>query len=66
LAPAEGLFISGYEYSNLPSSLKNVFIFNSSSNNQSEIKYSTLMEYQMEVPAVVTGKKWFKLKIKER
>lgn len=66
LAPAEGLFISGYEYSNLPQSLRNVFIFNSSSNNQSEIKYSTLMEYQMEIPAVVTGKKWFKLKIKER
>lgn len=66
LAPAEGLFISGYEYSNLPLSLRNVFIFNSSSNEQSEIKYSTLMEYQMEVPAVVTGKKWFKLNIKER
>ncbi len=66
LAPAEGLFINGYEYSNLPLSMRNVFIYNSSSGEQSEIKYSTLMEYQMEVPAVVTGKKLFKLKIKEK
>lgn len=66
LAPAEGLFINGHEYSNLPLSMRNVFIYNSSSGEQSEIKYSTLMEYQMEVPAVVTGKKLFKLKIKEK
>jgi hypothetical protein len=66
LAPVKSLFIKGYEYSNLPQSLRNVFIFNSSSNVQSEMKYSTLMEYQMEVPAVVKGKKLFKLKIKKR
>ena len=66
LAPVKSLFIKGYEYSNLPQSLKNVFIFNSSSNVQSEMKYSTLMEYQMVMPAVVRGKKLFKLKIKER
>jgi hypothetical protein len=66
LAPVKSLFIKGYEYSNLPQSLRNIFIFNSSSNVQSEMKYSTLMEYQMEVPAVVKGKKLFKLKIKER
>ena len=66
LAPVKSLFIKGYEYSNLPQSLKNVFIFNSSSNVQSEMKYSTLMEYQMQIPAVVRGKKLFKLKIKER
>ena len=66
LAPAEGLFINGYEYSNLPLSMRNVFIYNSSSGEQSEIKYSTLIENQMEVPAVVTGKKLFKLKIKEK
>lgn len=66
LAPVKSLFIKGYEYSNLPQSLKNVFVFNSSSNVQSEMKYSTLMEYQMQIPAVVRGKKLFKLKIKER
>ena len=66
LAPVKSLFIKGYEYSNLPRSLKNVFVFNSSSNVQSEMKYSTLMEYQMVMPAVVRGKKLFKLKIKER
>jgi len=66
LAPVKSLFIKGYEYSNLPQSLKNIFIFNSSSNVQSEMKYSTLMEYQMVIPAVVRGRKLFKLKIKER
>ncbi len=66
LAPVKSLFIKGYEYSNLPQSLRNVFVFNSSSNVQSEMTYSTLMEYQMKVPAVVRGKKLFKLKIKER
>ena len=66
LAPVKSLFIKGYEYSNLPQSLKNIFIFNSSSNLQSEMKYSTLMEYQMVIPAVVRGRKLFKLKIKER
>ncbi|MCK4836298.1 MAG: hypothetical protein KAT17_06660 [Candidatus Aminicenantes bacterium] len=64
--PAQGLFIQGYEYSNLPLSLRHVFMFNSTSMGQSEIKYSTLMEYQMEIPAVVSGLKIFKLQIKER
>jgi len=66
MTPTRGLYIEGYEYSNLPLSLRNVFVFNSTSRAQSEIKYSTISEYQMEIPAVVRGKKIFKLKIKER
>ncbi len=62
----QGLYIKGYEYSNLPLSLQNVFLFNSTSKIQSNIKYSTISEYQLEVPAVVQGNKLFKLKIKER
>jgi hypothetical protein len=30
------------------------------------MKFSTITEYQVEVPAVATGNKLFKLKIKER
>ena len=66
LTPTTGLFIRGYEYSNLPSSLRNIFIYNSSTNVQSEMKYSTINEYQLEVPVVIKGRKLFKLKIKER
>lgn len=66
MTPTRGLFIEGYEYSNLPMSLRNIFIFNSTSRAQSEIRYSTISEYQMEIPSVVRGKKIFKLKIKER
>jgi len=66
MTPVQGLFIKGYEYSNLPMTMRNVFRFNSTSMDQSEMRFSTLTEYQMEVPAVVNGKKLFKLKIKER
>jgi hypothetical protein len=66
MTPTRGLFIEGYEYSNLPMSLRNVFVFNSTSRAQSEIRYSTISEYQMEIPSIVRGKKIFKLKIKER
>lgn len=66
MTPSQGLFIKGYEYSNLPLSLRHLFMFNSTTEDQSEMKYSTLMEYQMEVPAVVSGLKLFKLQIKER
>ena len=66
LTPARGIFIRGYEYSNLPPSLRNIFVYNSSSNVQSEMRYSTINEYQMELPVVVKGRKLFKLKIKER
>ncbi len=72
MTPSSGLFVKGHEYSNLPSSLQNVFEYNSSpiygtdSGSQSRIKYSTIMEYQVKLPAVVKGKKLFKLKIKER
>lgn len=66
ITPAKGLFIKGYEYSNLPQSLQNLFSFHTTSNEQSQMRYSTLAEYQMEVPAVVRGQKLFKLKIRER
>jgi hypothetical protein len=66
MTPVEGIFIKGHEYSNLPSSLQNVFTFNTTSGNQSKMRFSTITEYQYEVPAVVTGTKLFKLKIKER
>jgi hypothetical protein len=71
MAPSRGLFVKGYEYSNLPSAMQNVFMYNSSpvlgtGNTHSRIKYSTITEYQVEIPAVVRGKKLFKLKIKER
>lgn len=62
----EGVFIKGHEYSNLPDSLQNVFSFNTMSESQSKMRYSTITEYQYPVPAVVTGTKLFKLKIKAR
>jgi len=66
MTPASGLFVSGFEYSHLPPSMRSVLEYNSESNNQSRIRYSTLAEYQMELPAVINGKKLFKLRIKER
>jgi hypothetical protein len=66
MTPSQGLFIEGFEYSNLPLSLRNVFVYNSTAQGRSETRYSTIMEYQMEVPVVVKGMKLFKLKIKER
>jgi hypothetical protein len=66
MTQTQGLYIKGHEYSDLPLSLQNVFVFNSSSNIQSKIRYSTIIEYQVEVPAVVKGNKQFKLKIKAR
>ena len=62
----KGVFIQGHEYSNLPDSLHNVLGYNTVSGDQSQIKYSTITEYQLPVPAVVSGNKLFKLKIKER
>ncbi|HUU06266.1 MAG TPA: SpoIVB peptidase S55 domain-containing protein [Patescibacteria group bacterium] len=64
--PAQGVFIKGFEYSYLPSSLRNVLLFNSLGNDQANMALSTIAEYQYEVPAVVSGKKIFKLIIKER
>lgn len=67
-----GLFVKGYEYSNLPSSMQSVFnfekspIYESPTESQSTIKYSTITEYQIEFPTVIKGNKMFKLKIKER
>lgn len=63
MTETQGLYIKGHEYSDLPLSLRNVFDFNTRSNIQSKIKFSTITEYQMEVPAVVEGNKLFKLKI---
>ncbi|MCK5057200.1 MAG: hypothetical protein KAT34_11130 [Candidatus Aminicenantes bacterium] len=66
MTQTRGLYIKGYEYSNLPLSLQNVFVYNTSSKTQSKIRFSTITEYQVEVPAVIRGNKLFKLKIKER
>jgi len=64
--PAQGVFIKGFEYSYLPSSMSNVLLYNSLSKDQANMELSTVAEYQYEVPAVVSGKKIFKLVIKER
>ncbi|MEN8221815.1 MAG: SpoIVB peptidase S55 domain-containing protein [Acidobacteriota bacterium] len=65
-APRKGMFFKGYEFSNLPSGMRNLYNYNSPIKNQTEIKYSSLEDYQMEVPVIITGKKIFKLKIRER
>jgi hypothetical protein len=64
--PAQGVFIRGFEYSYLPSSVGNVLLYNSLAKDQANMAISTVAEYQYEVPAVVSGKKFFKLRIKER
>ncbi len=64
--PAQGVFIRGFEYSYLPSSVGNVLLYNSLAKDQANMAISTVAEYQYEVPAVVSGKKIFKLRIKER
>jgi hypothetical protein len=64
--PAQGVFIKGFEYSYLPSSMSNVLLYNSLARDQASMTLSTVAEYQYEVPAVVSGKKIFKLLIKER
>jgi hypothetical protein len=64
--PSQGLFINGYEYPYLPSSMGNVLLYNSISKDQASMQISTIAEYQYEVPAAVSGKKIFKLSIKER
>lgn len=66
VSPEKGLFVKGHEYSSLPSGLRNMFIFNTKSEDQSTIKNSTITEYQLEVPSIISGSKLFKLKIKER
>ncbi len=64
--PAQGIFIKGFEYSYLPSSVGNVLLYNSLSKDQANMTLSTVAEYQVGLPAVVSGKKTFKLQIKER
>ncbi|MBN2346385.1 MAG: hypothetical protein JXO51_08325 [Candidatus Aminicenantes bacterium] len=64
--PAHGIFIRGFEYSYLPSSVGNVLLYNSLGKDQANMALSTVAEYQYELPAVVSGRKIFKLRIKER
>jgi len=64
--PAQGMFIQGFEYPHLPSSISNVLLYNSISKDQTNMQISTIAEYQYEIPAVVNGKKIFKLTIKAR
>jgi hypothetical protein len=64
--PSQGVFINGFEYPYLPSSMSNVLLYNSISKDQTNVQISTIAEYQYEIPAVVSGKKIFKLAIKER
>ena len=64
--PAQGVFIRGFEYATLPGSVGNVLLYNAQGKDQANMSLSTVAEYQYEVPAVVTGKKIFKLRIKER
>jgi hypothetical protein len=72
MTQSNGLFVKGHEYSNLPSSMQNVFEYNRSpiygtqSGAEARIRYSTITEYQVELPAVVKGTKLFQLKIRER
>jgi len=61
------LYVSGYEYSQVPPSLSTVFTHNSSEYEApNDVKLSTLSEYQVDIPNVVSGWKTFKLTIKER
>lgn len=66
MTTGEGIFVKGNEYSNLPVGLQNVFSFNTTSEDQTDMKFSTITDYQYPLPAVVTGTKLFKLKIKAR
>jgi len=61
-----GVYLKGREYSNLPESLNVLYRSNSLNKNSSIIRYSTVREYQMETDAVISGKKIFKLKIREK
>jgi hypothetical protein len=64
--PSQGVFISGHEYPYLPPSMSNVLLYNSIAKDQSPVQISTIAEYQYEIPAAVSGRKIFKLSIKER
>lgn len=66
IVPEKGMFVKGYEFSNLPSGLRDLYDYNSAVKNRAEIKFSTIEDFQMEVPVIITGKKLFKLKIRER
>jgi len=61
----KGLYLKGREYSNLPASLNVLYKSKSLNKNTSQIRYSTITEYQMETDAVITGNKIFRLKIRE-
>lgn len=66
ISPEKGLFLKGYEYSNLPLGIKSIFESGPGTDDSSPMKYSTIKEYQMKVSSVIKGKKIFTLKIKER
>lgn len=67
-----GLFVKGYEYPKLPSSMRDLFIYDktpiyeSGAEPQTNVRYSTLYEFTSELSSVIKGSKLFKLKIKER
>ncbi len=61
-----GLFIKGFEYSNLPLSYQKIFVYRKSSPSMGSVRFSTLREYQIPVDSVVVGEKTLKFKIKER
>jgi len=63
--PSQGLFIKGYEYANLPSSIRNVLTFQRSSDDRSDLAFSNVIEYQYPVPTQVRGRKIIQLKIRE-
>ena len=66
-SPDKGLYVNGFEYSQVPDSLHSVFGHNPHEQTaQNDIKYSTLSEYQIDIPNVLSGWKSFKLTIKER
>lgn len=63
--PSQGLFIRGYEYANLPSSVRNVLTFQRTSDDRSDLAVSNLVEYQYPVSTQVRGRKIIQLKIRE-
>ncbi len=66
VTPSRGLFVKGYELSNLPQSLSKMYTFNSVSQDEAIVRYSTLAEYRIPTDTVIKGKKVYTLKIKGR
>jgi len=66
LTAQEGLFVQGHEYGSMPDSALNLFGYRAATNEQAEIRLSTLGEYQYPVPVTIRGAKTFRLKIRSR